>query len=62
MDFFSIIFMGLFGMVMGVHLGIFLLAEDLKFQNRMNENEFKYVTSWDFTWTLLDPRKKDDTE
>lgn len=41
--------MGLFGMVMGVNLGIFLLAEDFKFQNRMNENEFKYVTSWDFT-------------
>jgi hypothetical protein len=62
MDFFSIIFMGLFGLVGGVHLGIFLLAEDLKFQNRMNENEFKYVTSWNYTWTLLDPRTKDDTE
>lgn len=55
MGFFSVIFMGLFGMVMGVHLGIFLLAEDFKFQNRMNENEFKYVTSWNYTWTLLDP-------
>jgi hypothetical protein len=54
--------MGLFGLVGGVHLGIFLLAEDLKFQNRMNENEFKYVTSWNYTWTLLDPRTKDDTE
>lgn len=62
MGFFSVIFMGLFGMVMGVNLGIFLLAEDLKFQNRMNENEFKYVTSWNYTWTLLDLRKKDDTE
>ena len=62
MGFFSVIFMGLFGMVMGVNLGIFLLAEDLKFQNRMNENEFKYVTSWNYTWALLDLRKKDDTE
>lgn len=53
MEFFAIIFMGLFGLVGGVHLGIFLLAEDLKFQNRMNENEFKYVTSWNFTWYLL---------
>jgi hypothetical protein len=49
--------MGLFGMVMGVNLGIFLLAEDLKFQNRMNENEFKYVTSWNFTWHLLSWKK-----
>ena len=57
MDFFVVIFMGLFGMVMGVHLGIFLLAEDFKFQNRMNENEFKYVTSWDFTWHLLRGKK-----
>lgn len=49
--------MGLFGMVMGVHLGISLLADDFKFQNRMNENEFKYVTSWDFTWHLLSGKK-----
>jgi hypothetical protein len=49
--------MGLFGLVGGVHLGIFLLAEDLKFQNRMNENEFKYVTSWNFTWHLLRGKK-----
>jgi hypothetical protein len=57
MDLFLIIFMGLFGIVMGVNLGIFLLAEDFKFQNRMNENEFKYVTSWDFTWHLLSWKK-----
>ena len=62
MDFFSIIFMGLFGLVGGVHLGIFLFASDLKFQNRINENEFNYITSWNYTWTLLDPRTKDDTE
>lgn len=62
MDFFSIIFMGLFGLVGGVYLGVFLLAEDLKFQNRMNENEFKFVTSWPYIWTLLDPRTKDDTK
>ena len=54
--------MGLFGLVGGVYLGIFLLAEDLKFQNRMNENEFKFVTSWPYIWTLLDPRTKNDTE
>jgi hypothetical protein len=58
MDFFLTIFMGLFGVVMGVNLGIFLLAEDFKFQNRMNENEFKYVTSWDFTWHLLSWKKR----
>lgn len=57
MGIFSVIFMGLFGMVMGVHLGISLLADDFKFQNRMNENEFKYVTSWDFTWHLLSGKK-----
>lgn len=57
MGFFSVIFTALFGMVMGVNLGIFLLAEDFKFQNRMNENEFKYVTSWNFTWHLLSWKK-----
>ena len=62
MDFFSIIFMGLFGLVGGVYLGVFLLAEDLKFQNRMNEHEFKYVTSWNYIWTLLNPLTKNDTE
>ena len=62
MDFFSIIFMGLFGLVGGVYLGVFLLAEDLKFQNRMNENEFRFVTSWRYILALLDPRTKDDTE
>ena len=62
MDFFSIIFMGLFGLVGGVYLGVFLLAEDLKFQNRMNENEFKFITSWRYILTLLDPRTKDDTK
>lgn len=62
MDFFIIIFMGLFGLVGGVYLGVFLLAEDLKFQNRMNEYEFKYVTSWNYIWTLLNPITKDDTK
>ena len=62
MEFFSIIFMGLFGLVGGVYLGVFLLAEDLKFQNRMNEYEFKYVTSWDYIWTLLNPLTKDGTK
>ena len=54
--------MGLFGLVGGVYLGVFLLAEDLKFQNRMNEYEFKYITSWNYILTLLNPITKDDTE
>ena len=48
---------GLICMVLGVHLGIHLLATDLSFQKRMNYNEFKHVTSWNFTWYLLSGKK-----
>lgn len=44
-------------MVLGVNLGIHLLASDLSFQKRMNDNEFQYITSWQYTWTLLNPFK-----
>lgn len=48
---------GLICMVLGVNLGIYLLATYLSFQKRMNYNEFKYVTSWNFTWYLLSGKK-----
>ena len=48
---------GLICAVLGVNLGIHLLATDLFYQNRISYNEFKYITSWQYTWKVLNPFK-----
>lgn len=61
MDLIILILLMLFASVLGIQTGITMFAQDLKFQNRMNDSEFEYVTSWDYVWTLLS-LKQDDTE
>lgn len=61
MDLIILVLLMLFAAVLGLQAGITMFAQDLKFQNRMNDSEFEYVTSWDYVWTLLS-LKQDDTK